>query len=113
MKVILSDGQIECPYEIFQKFRILPELMVDDSSFPMPYVNVRIFSKMIEFARTGSIPDAPVDNWCVTNEQFDYLKDIALAADYLNYPELFEEACRVISRCLCDKTQVEIDSILS
>ena len=113
MKVLLSDGHVECPYEIFQKFRVLPELMVDSSSFPMPYVTVRIFSKMMEFAQTGSIPDAPVDNWCVSDEKFNYLKEIALAADYLNYPELFEEACRLIARCLCDKTGGEIDAILS
>jgi len=116
MKILLSDGQIDCPSTIFEKCRILPKLiedLTDVDSVPLQTLSVRVFSKIIHFGQTGIIPDAPVDTWCVNDEQFDELKEVARAADYLDYPELFDATCKLIAQCLQGKTTFEINKIIN
>ena len=116
MKLILSDGELDCPLEIFQNFKVMATIIEDIPDtmyFPVSSVSVRTFKKIIEFARTGVITDAPVDLWCITDEQYDEIKELCLAADFIHYTELYDATCKLMAASFRWKPANEIDRILS
>jgi hypothetical protein len=116
MKIVLSDGEVDCPQELLHKFKVLYMINEDfpcSTSIPLNSITKNSFIKILQFAETGIIPDAPLDMWCVTDEQYAYLKELCLDADYLNYQELYDAICKLISVSLTGKSKEDIERILT
>ena len=113
MRIVLKDGTVDCSWEVLNKITTLFEDFPTSDHIPLDVISKNSFIKIIEFAETGRVPDAPVDLWCVTNEQYDYLKELCLDADYLGYTEMYNSICKLIANSFCGKTKDEIELILT
>lgn len=65
--------------------------------FPIPNVNCKVMTKMVEFYKTGNLTDAG-----------DCMLDILLAADFVGYEELLDYGAKMVADSLKGKSATEI-----
>jgi len=106
---------MECPEHLMNNFKLFPRLLEDfpNTEYIPVSINSKTFEKMLSFAHTGDIPDAPDDLWCVSEKKYAELKELCMAADYLEYTELFETICKLVASSFVGKSKEEIEKIMN
>ena len=115
MELKFTNGiSLKCPDEVIRKMRVLNMANEDTGSNVFPVCNGTFenWVTMIEFAHTGILKDEQKDWWTVKDAEFEKLKELALLADYVHYPEFMNRVCRRIAECLRGRSQTEMRAIL-
>ncbi|XP_020572701.1 SKP1-like protein 1A [Phalaenopsis equestris] len=128
MKVTLksSDGDMFVVEEaVARESQSILHMLQDgcgDGVIPLPNVNTKILSKVIEYcekhSRSGSSDDKRVEelkNWDADFVKVDQatLYELMLAANYLNITGLLDLTCKTVADMINDKTPEEIRRTLN
>lgn len=115
MELIFPDGiRLKCSEKVLDKLKVLKMASeeTDSREFPVLHGTFENWVTMIEFAHTGILKDENKDWWMVKDPEFNRLKQLALLADFIDYPEFMDRVCRRIAECLRGKTDAQIRMIL-
>jgi hypothetical protein len=115
MKLKFPDGiTLKCSDEVIPKMKVLNMAHEETggNEFPVHHGTFENWVTMIEFAHTGILRNESKDWWAVKADEFTTLKELALLADYVNYPDFMDRVCRRIAECLPGRSQAEMRAIL-
>jgi hypothetical protein len=115
MKLKFPNGiTLKCSDEVIPKMNVLNMAHEETggNEFPVHHGTFENWVTMIEFAHTGILRNESKDWWAVKADEFTTLKELALLADYVHYPEFMNRVCRRIAECLRGRSQTEMRAIL-
>lgn len=96
VRLLFSDGHIDLDETIIPKFKLIQMVTEDCETTEIPVTNVdrSTTEQLVHFARQATF----------TVEDPNQLLEIALAANYYDYQESMDEACKQIATFLNDKS---------
>lgn len=95
VRLVFSDGHIDLDETIIPKFKLI-QMVADDcetTEIPVSNVDRSTTEELVHYARQTKF----------TDDDPSRLLEIALAANYYNYQECMDEACKQIALFLNDK----------
>ncbi len=96
VRLLFSDGHIDLDETIIPKFKLIQMVTEDCETTEIPISNVdrATTEQLVHFARHGTF----------TVQDPNQLLEISLAANYYDYQECMDEACKQIALFLNDKS---------